>query len=116
MQILMMRLPQWLQKKWALQDAHFCTLKIIKMLEQQGVHSKFESPTFREKEVLNHIFSGKFTEEISKQFGIAVGAASGHRPRILNKLEISGVINLVLTPLKYRSIPNVDIKCRALFI
>lgn len=56
---------------------------------------KLESLTKREREVLEHVLSGKPNKLIAQQLGVTVKAIEAHRARIMDKMAFASVQELV---------------------
>jgi DNA-binding NarL/FixJ family response regulator len=74
---------------------------IAKHLIEECIHpsenaffNAFDSLSIREKEVLQHVLSGKTNREIAKNLGISISTVKAHRSSFMKKLGVNNVTNL----------------------
>lgn len=70
---------------------------------RQEIHSRINSLTPREKEVMRQIITGKLNKQIASALGTAEKTIRKHRSRLMRKMRISSVADLV------RMLEKVDI-------
>jgi len=62
---------------------------------QARAAERFSRLTHREREVLDHLVSGQTTKQIAREFGVTTQAVDAHRGRIMSKLGVGSVAELV---------------------
>lgn len=62
---------------------------------QDGLARKLERLTAREREVLGHAAEGLHAKEIAKRLGISTRTVEVHKTRIMEKLEVRNIAELV---------------------
>lgn len=66
------------------------------MLERRRLHSeRLATLTLREREVLTLVVAGRMNREIAEALDISVKTVEAHRARIMEKLEVNSVAELV---------------------
>jgi len=63
--------------------------------ESEAQKALIESLTAREKEILSHVITGKLNKQIAAELGIAETTVKVHRGRLMNKLSIQSVAELI---------------------
>ena len=66
------------------------------------IQQRLDTLTPREREVLELVVSGKNTKQIAAQFGVSVQAVAAHRERLMRKMGVESVAELVARILKSR--------------
>jgi len=64
--------------------------------------NKYGSLTNKEKGILRHIVNGLSSKNIAKELSISVKTVETHRVRIMRKLEIHNIVDLVKFAMKSR--------------
>ena len=59
------------------------------------IHRRLRSLTPREREVLEHVVRGQLNKQIAADLGIALGTIKLHRARIMEKMRVESVADLV---------------------
>lgn len=63
--------------------------------ERQGIEAKLATLTQREREVLEHVVKGQLNKQIAAQLGTVEKTVKVHRGRVMAKLEVRSVAELV---------------------
>lgn len=61
----------------------------------EDIAARFSSLTPREREVLEHVVSGRLNKQIASDLGIAEGTIKVHRARVMEKMKVQSVAELV---------------------
>lgn len=92
-QQLLDRIKQALQKDAQIRHGEEKTVRL---------RQRLESLTPREREVLDLVVSGKNTKQIAALFGVSVQAVAAHRERLMRKMDVESVAELVAKMLEVR--------------
>lgn len=65
------------------------------VLSKKVVASRLEKLTDREREVLDHLLTGKLNKEIASALDVSQRTVEGHRSRIREKMHARGIADLV---------------------
>lgn len=63
--------------------------------EAQAIKARMDLLTPRERSVINHVLAGSSSREISGLLGISVRTVENHRTRIMEKLHVGSIVDLV---------------------
>jgi two-component system response regulator FixJ len=67
--------------------------------QTKSVMKRLESLTPREKEVMHHVVSGRMNKEIAADLAIAVSTVELHRAKIMQKMKVKTLAELIKTVL-----------------
>lgn len=67
------------------------------------IQQRLDTLTPREREVLDLVVSGKNTKQIAAQFGVSVQAVAAHRERLMRKMGVESVAELVAKIIENRA-------------
>lgn len=67
-----------------------------------AIHAKLDRLTDRERQVMERVVAGKVSKEVAAELGISKKTVDVHRARVMNKLGIESVAELVEMVLKVR--------------
>ncbi len=71
-------------------------------VQQAAARQRLESLTDREREVMDLVVAGKLNKQIADGLGISVKTVEVHRARVMEKMEVGSVAELVQTVLAAR--------------
>jgi DNA-binding NarL/FixJ family response regulator len=92
----------------------FLTPKVSDIVLSAFIQSEKESnskeraeakPSVRELEIIRHLAEGKVNKEIAAELGITVRTVETHRTRIMLKLGVHSVVQLIHYAIRHRLIP-----------
>ena len=63
--------------------------------EREQIRRRLESLSPRESQILDELARGKSTKQIAQHFGISPKTVDVHRSRVLKKMQVPGVVDLV---------------------
>src|SRR6266481_4216787 len=63
--------------------------------ELSEIHVRLDTLTPREREVLQHVVAGKLNKQIAADLGITEATVKMHRARVMTKMKVQGVADLV---------------------
>lgn len=63
--------------------------------EREAIQRRLDTLTAREREVLRHVVTGALNKQIAGHMGIAEGTVKVHRGRVMEKLGVQSVADLV---------------------
>jgi FixJ family two-component response regulator len=63
--------------------------------QKKKIYSLINTLTSREKEIMQHVLTGKLNKQIAQDLGITEKTVKVHRSRVMYKLKISSVADLV---------------------
>jgi FixJ family two-component response regulator len=69
----------------------------------EEAQERWESLTPREREVFDRICSGASNKMIAADFGISIRTVESHRARIMEKMKVRSLVDLVLVSVKLKS-------------
>lgn len=69
-------------------------------LRSREIDDRYELLTERERQVYHLLAAGKSNKEVANRLGMSVHTAETHRSRILEKLELHGIAELVLSAVR----------------
>jgi len=78
--------------------------------EVNAVTKLIETLTRREREVLDLVVSGRLTKQIAKQLGISPKTVEVHRSKVVKKMQVDSVVELVLMVQKHLSMQRVKVE------
>ena len=70
-------------------------IRYAQSLETQAIKARMELLTPRERSIVNHVLVGNSSREISGLLGISVRTVENHRTRIMDKLHVKSIVDLV---------------------
>ena len=70
-------------------------IRYSQWLETQAIKARIELLTPRERSVIHHVVAGNSSREISGLLGISVRTVENHRTRIMDKLHVESIVDLV---------------------
>ena len=68
----------------------------VSEMRRRGVEDSYDLLTFREKEILQLLVSGKSNKEISATLNVSVATIETHRNNIFQKLHVHSLPELIL--------------------
>lgn len=71
------------------------TVRYRQWHESQAVQARMDLLTPRERSVIQHVLAGRSSREISGLLGISVRTVENHRTRIMEKLHVDSIVELV---------------------
>lgn len=99
-----------LDDQYVLERIEFCLNKAretAQLRKQAGDFSRrYESLTQREKEVLEYIVTGKLNKQIADLMDISIKTVEVHRSRVMEKMQVMNVAELVSQNLSFRENPK----------
>lgn len=70
--------------------------------ERQGITQRLRDLTEREREILERVVDGLSSKEIANEFGLSLATVNSHRTRILEKMQVGSLPNLISLMSRYR--------------
>lgn len=68
---------------------------LLARAERDAIRARLDALTDREREVLRHVITGALNKQIAGHLGIAEGTVKVHRGRVMEKLGVQSVAELV---------------------
>ncbi|MEJ2388786.1 MAG: response regulator [Chromatiaceae bacterium] len=69
----------------------------------EEAHARWDALTPREKEVFDRICAGASNKVIAADFGISIRTVESHRARIMEKMKVRSLVDLVLLSVKLKA-------------
>ena len=76
----------------------------MRQLQQRGLHDSYDLLTDREKEILQLIAEGKTNKDIATALNLSTNTVETHRTRIMQKLDLHSVAEIILYAVRKRII------------
>jgi two-component system response regulator FixJ len=75
----------------------------ILSISLEEAHARWDALTPREKEVFDRICAGASNKVIAADFGISIRTVESHRARIMEKMKVRSLVDLVLLSVKLKA-------------
>jgi DNA-binding NarL/FixJ family response regulator len=76
----------------------------MRQLQQRGLHDSYDLLTDREKEILQLLAEGKSNKDIATALNLSTNTVETHRTRIMQKLDLHSVAEIILYAVRKRII------------
>jgi len=76
----------------------------MRQLQQRGLHDSYDLLTDREKEILQLLAEGKSNKDIATALNLSPNTVETHRTRIMQKLDLHSVAEIILYAVRKRII------------
>jgi two-component system response regulator NreC len=76
----------------------------MRQLQQRGLHDSYDLLTDREKEILQLLAEGKSNKDVATGLNLSTNTVETHRTRIMQKLDLHSVAEIILYAVRKRII------------